>query len=320
MKHALAFALLLAAAAPAHANKADDLFDQGQKAMKQKEYAEACEAFEESDKLDPGIGVKLNAARCYEEWGKLARAYQWYVDALKLAEKAGDKRGDKVKEILAGLDQEVPKLLITVPPNSDLEGGAIMLDGRPLDSKLLGSEFRVDPGPHELEWHVGGEKKTKTLAFERGASREVTIELDPAPVPVSGDGTTQTPIEPVKDPEVEKVGQTRKLISFVLVGAGAVALGVSGALTLDARGTYKDALAEHCGGSTNMCTPEGLDITHSARSRANAATGVAIFGLAAVGAGIALYLTAPKPEADPTLSVGPILAPDTTGFAVSGSF
>ena len=70
---------VLACAQPALAEtKADTLFKKGKKLLAEKRYAEACTAFEDSDRLDPGIGAKLNVAKCYQEWGRLATAWRWF--------------------------------------------------------------------------------------------------------------------------------------------------------------------------------------------------------------------------------------------------
>jgi outer membrane protein assembly factor BamD (BamD/ComL family) len=57
---------LLAGTAAAQKDKerADALFKQGKKLMADRRYNEACQAFEESFKLDPGIGAELNVAKC----------------------------------------------------------------------------------------------------------------------------------------------------------------------------------------------------------------------------------------------------------------
>ena len=80
--------------------KADTLFKQGKKLMAEKKYSDACEAFEQSMKLDPGIGTELNIARCYEEWGKVGRAWHAYKAAEKMAKDAGDSRADKIDGLL----------------------------------------------------------------------------------------------------------------------------------------------------------------------------------------------------------------------------
>ena len=49
-----------AADAQSAAAQADQLFKKGKRLLAQKKYPEACAAFEQSDRLDPGIGAKLN--------------------------------------------------------------------------------------------------------------------------------------------------------------------------------------------------------------------------------------------------------------------
>src|SRR5690349_3185301 len=98
MRVAILF-VLLAATQVAHADnksEADALFKKAKKLHADKKYAEACPMFEKSDALDSGIGAKLNVAKCYEDWGMLARAYRWYADAEKMARDAGDKRASKI--------------------------------------------------------------------------------------------------------------------------------------------------------------------------------------------------------------------------------
>ena len=52
---------------------ADDLFRKAKKLMAEKKYAEACPKFEESYRLDPGIGGELNIAKCLRGVGQARR-------------------------------------------------------------------------------------------------------------------------------------------------------------------------------------------------------------------------------------------------------
>src|SRR4029078_4649256 len=92
------------------AAQADHLFRKGSRLLAQKKYPDACAAFEASDRLDPGIGAKLNVARCYQEWGKLATAWRWDVNAETMATSAHDARAKKIHELVEGLEPDVPRL------------------------------------------------------------------------------------------------------------------------------------------------------------------------------------------------------------------
>ncbi|HEY5945200.1 MAG TPA: hypothetical protein VIV40_06905, partial [Kofleriaceae bacterium] len=111
----LSFTLLsiIALTSTAHADnkdKADALFKQGKKQMSEKRYADACDSFEKSYKLDPGIGAQLNIAKCYEEWGKIGRAFVSYQAAEKMAIDAKDDREAKIHERVVALEPNVPHL------------------------------------------------------------------------------------------------------------------------------------------------------------------------------------------------------------------
>jgi hypothetical protein len=315
MKRALLLLLVLSGTAVAE-TKIDKLFTKAKQLSSDKKFAEACPMFEEVDKLDPGIGAKLNVARCYEDWGKLSIAYQWYVEAEKMAKAEKDKRLPKVKELVEAIDLEVPRLTITLPANIDAATAAIQLDGKPFPAAELGKEQRIDPGPHVIAYQVKKAPRTRNLTIEKGASTEIELEFGPAKGP---DG------KPLPEPPPVVTGPSRnwrKLSGIISGSAGIVALGVASALTLTARSSYKDALADHCGGVTNMCDDEGVRITGNAKSRANTATIISVVGGVALAAGVVLYLTAPKTTSstERALYLTPAVTDQSAAVILGGTF
>lgn len=324
MKRSLALCTAIAVlslAGAAHADnkdKADALFKRGKKLMHDKRYADACEAFESSQKLDPGIGTQLNIAKCYEEWGKLARALVAYQAAEKAATDANDPRVPKIHELVVALDPDVPRL--TLKLGGDAPAGLkVTLDGRPVDT--FNEAFVVDPGPHTIEWAVGGgDKRRKIVPLDRGGASEVTLDM-PAHVasgePAPSDTTAAEPSRGAPR------GRVQRITGLALGGAGLVAIGVSSYLTLSARGDYNDALDMYCGGMKDNCDATGLSLTHDARSTANKATIVVIAGAALVAGGAALYLLAPNGEAPAaerqTVYLAPALSPTSVGVVLGGA-
>lgn len=319
---AIALAVVIGFAAPARADKADQLFRKGKKLLAEKKYAEACTAFEQSDKLDSQIGAKLNVARCYEEWGKVATAWRWYSEAEQMAGKAHDDRLAKIRERMADLDRDVPRLTLRLPADAVLDGVVIRLDGTELAATELGEARRVDPGPHRVEAIVAGVSHGRTVPVEHGGA-EVVLDVPvrrggkrPAPSPtVSG---TPQPTEPTDSADA---GRTRRLLGLGVTGAGALALGIAGIVTLNAHSDYQHALDGYCGSRIDMCDDTGLARTHSARHRANIATGITIAGIAAMAGGAFLYFTAPRAESrEPhALYLAPALG-GATGVVLGGAF
>ena len=307
--------VLCGLAAAAHADRADQLFKKGKKLLAEKKYAEACTAFEQSDKLDPGIGAKLNVARCYQEWGKLATAWRWYTDAEHMAAASHDDRADKIHAIVAALDPDVPRLTVNLPPGAATDHLVVKLDGLALELAALGLERRVDPGAHEVEAFVDGARRSRTVPLERGGSAEITLEVPVRPRQRVSPGAPEADAAPVR---------TRRLVGLGTSGAGVVAIGIAGIVTLRARGDYKHALDVHCNGRTDMCDEIGQAAAHSARRRANISTGVTIAGLGAIAGGVYLYLTANRAasaaSSEHALYLAPVASGDGTGVVLGGAF
>src|SRR5215470_18019771 len=80
-------ALLLVAVAGIAAGDPHDVAEQqfvrGRALMKQHKYAEACAAFEQSQRLDPQLGTLFNLADCEVEIGKVASAWKIYRELEK---------------------------------------------------------------------------------------------------------------------------------------------------------------------------------------------------------------------------------------------
>jgi tetratricopeptide (TPR) repeat protein len=312
---AVALCGLAGAAHADRADRADQLFKKGQKLLAEKRYAEACTAFEDSDRTDPEIGAKLNVARCYQEWGKLATAWRWYTDAEQMASKAGDKRTSKIHALIEDLERDVPHLTLVLPPDAVTDHLAIQLDGAALALATVGDDRRVDPGPHEITIVVEGKPRPRTVPIQRGDRTRIALD-----VPTRTRARRTATPEPAADP-----GRNRRLIGLGASGAGVVAVGIAGIATLRARSDYQHALHGYCNDAPDMCDATGLSRTHSARHHANIATAVTLLGTAAVAGGLYLYFTNPQPAERPdraghALYLAPAIGGDGAGVMLGGAF
>src|SRR4051812_9331394 len=82
----IAFGLLLGVG-PAHAQnaQAERLFDEGNKLMADGKLAQACTAFEASNRVEPRAGTLIRLGECREKNHQLASAWSAYKDARNLA-------------------------------------------------------------------------------------------------------------------------------------------------------------------------------------------------------------------------------------------
>ena len=316
----LALAVVLVLASPAFADKADELFKQGKKLMAEKKFAEACPKLEKSFEVDATIGTELNIGRCYEEWGKLGKAYHAYSDALKRADDAKDNRAPKIKELIAKLEPNVPHLVIHIPDGAETSGLQVAIDGVTVTD--ITAPQLVDPGPKSIEYALGsGPRKSKLVPMERGGTSEITLDLPKAKADKTDKVSDKVVVAPKQVPEAPapNVGHGQRVAGVVIAGAGVATLGLSTYLALAARSKYNDALAANCMGMTNACNMQGLTDTHDARSAANTATIIGGVGLAAIAAGIVVYVIAPHAtSAEHALYVAPTAS--GTGLALGGVF
>ena len=321
-------AIVLALTTVAHADKkakADELFKRAKKLMADKQYAEACPKFEESFKLDPALGAEVNLARCFEEWGKLGRAYRTYQDAEQQAKAANDPRAAKIHDRAAALEPDVPRLVIHIPEGADAKGLALTIDGVVVPRGELANPQLVDPGPKQIEYMVAGKKKTKLIPVERGGTSEITLDLPVAEAPPvavekpkpAGDDDDSSSNKHVAVVATDNPGHGQRIGGIVVGAVGIVGLGVGGYLALHARSKYNDAIGADCMGSKSSCDPAGLTATKDARSDANLASIVVGVGVAAVAGGVLLYVLSPHAS---TSEHALYIAPTGTGIAFGGRY
>ncbi|MBL9026339.1 MAG: tetratricopeptide repeat protein [Myxococcales bacterium] len=180
---------------------AEALFDEGRALMEQQRYSEACERFEESQRLDPGGGTLLNLARCRRLEGRTATAFNLFSESLALARTQA--RTDRIEEAQRALTELEPLLsfaVITVSLEPRPLDVHVLLNGAELPPAAWGARVPVDPGRVVLETSASG-YATKREEVTVGASstlRHAITSLDRLPAPVfgAGDSTAGATTEP----------------------------------------------------------------------------------------------------------------------------
>ncbi len=171
-------ALLLVAlgAAPrAHAQAhpaAEQLFRDGKELMKAGKLAEACAAFEASEKTEHNVATVMNAADCREKNHQYAAAWALFLQA------DSNTRGDASKAALnatakkrvAALEPRLSFLTINVPDESRVEGLEVTRDGALVDPVEWNRSIPVDGGAHVVAGKAPGHESwstTVTVAAEK---------------------------------------------------------------------------------------------------------------------------------------------------------
>jgi serine/threonine-protein kinase len=275
---------------------AETLFTRGKQLMDQGHVGEACEAFKESQRLDPAGGTLLRLALCHEADGKLASAWLEFTEVVRVSQAAGDqgKLAERVRlarQHLQSLEPRVPKLVVTVPQDSRVNGLSVTANGSPRNAGTWGVAIPVDAGDVVVEATAPGHAAFKaTVAAAEG--KEVTVEvplLEASASPVSAPGLATAPAP--APPEGEH-GSSMRPIALGVAGVGLVAIGVGSYFGVTAMSKWNDSNA-HCPASG--CDAQGVASANDAKSAAVVSDVTIGVGLAAVAAGAVLYfLGAPK--------------------------
>jgi hypothetical protein len=168
-------------AGPAEDKQARAKFDEGITLSDAGRWAEALEAFRESDRLKPAASARYNIAATLRALGR-------YVEAKRVAQSILDERatlkpkGKTVQETRAMLEEINAKIAhvdLAVTP----EDAEVQVDGSALE-RVAGERVDLDPGKHvfvvEAEGH---DTTTVTREIPSGDSRLVLVAPKKAPPP-----------------------------------------------------------------------------------------------------------------------------------------
>ncbi len=265
---------------------AEALFRSGREAAAKGDWVTACDRFAASNQLDPTPGTILNLARCREELGQLASAWQRYQEAAQKLPTT-DRRHALALERATSLAPRLPRLTLIfakVRPEITIEQNGVKLD-----PAVLGVALPVDPGAQRIVVRAP-EHEDWVLEFElrEGEAVEKTLQLGQAVPQVSAPKSAPlVPSRPREDAEDSApAGDGLRTWGYVATGAGVVGIGVgavAGLLALDAKQTVDEA---DCDG--RFCDRAGYD----AAKRGGTWSTVSTIGFAAGAAslGVGVYL------------------------------
>jgi hypothetical protein len=308
---------------------AEALFDEGVRLAKEGKYDLACPKLEESQRLDPAIGTLLNLGDCFEHQGKTASAWAAFRDAAAAAKHARQPaRAKLAEEHGRALEPRLSRLTITI--RSVDPATVVRRDGIVVGRALSGMPIPIDPGAHELTAEAPGRKPFRLTVEIKGpgdtAAEVPELERIEGAAPAAPVAATSGSADPPRSlppagqttegasgggPEREPTWRTAGL---ALGGAGVAAIAAGTFFGLQAMSTY-DSRESDC--SDNVCGRRGVDLTDSARQKANVSTVFFAVGVLALGGGAALYFAAPARA--PATALTPVITPHHAGLSLEGT-
>jgi len=295
----LALTLSLALAHPnvAAAEPADDKqFDEGTKAMREKNWPLAYERFADLWRRKQSLDIAANLALTEEQLGKTRDAAEHLGFALSvLPETADPAVRERMQTDLTALEAKVGRISIQCAAGSTITIGEKVVGITPIKT------IYVDPGQVVVTaTHPEKGKATTDVTVRAGGATTVSLAL----VPGDSTGADKKPIWP----------------ALLLGGVAAAGVGVGIGLTVAAFGQRSDAVDQ-----AQLCSPFTANCQTAADSDLDSANGLLGGGIAALGiggaalAGMAIYLAVPQSSEQAT-AVLPWFAPDGAGLTMTTSF
>jgi hypothetical protein len=271
---------------------AETLFARGKQLIDQGHTSEACAAFAESEKLDPAGGTLLRLALCHEAEGKLASAWLDFTEVVRVSkETAGEatKLTERVRiarEHLSALEPRLPKLVVSVPEGTRVDGLQVTANGIPRNPGIWGVAVPFDAGDVEIAASAPGHKTFRTtVRAEEG--KAVSVEVPP----LEADAVPEAPAPATPHEEAPK-SSTLRTVGIGVGAAGIAALGIGAYFGVTAISKWNDS-SKDCPGA--LCNAQGVSLANDAKQAATLSDVTFGIGVAAVAAGIILFVVgAPK--------------------------
>lgn len=313
---------------------AEALFDEAGRLFKKGEYTAACTKLATSQHLDPAVGTLLNLGRCYEKIGKTASAWLAFVDAAAAAKASGEKeRESRARKEASRLEPAVPKLVLQVSDEANVEGLTIQRDEEAVPKALWKIAAPTNPGDHTIRVSAPGKKPWSTsVRLAAGKTEALVIpvlEDQPGAKRVSP-GSMKQPASPATEPGATSPAPsglaTHHIVAIVLGGAGVATLATGGVFGLLAK-SDADTANKACG-ETSCSTRDALHANDSALEKATISTILFGAGGALLAGGVVFWFADPwaKEQAEhakrerPPVTVVPLVARDAAALLVRGSF
>jgi hypothetical protein len=277
------------------------LFNDAMALASKGDFAAACPKFEESQRLDPGLGTQYNLADCYEHLGRGATAWALFLEVASGAQRAGQAAREKEATArAANLEPHLSRLRVSAP--KDVLGLEVRRNGELLGGVLWGNAVPVDPASYTIEATAPGRTKWSTVVAvgPNGALVDVTVP----PLQTSAEPerrTTSGPLEPspVADPHAAPL----RIAGFVAGGAGVVGIVIGAVFGLKSKGSHDEA-GPHCD-AANRCDALGVSLRADALTSGNVSTATFVAGGGLLATGVTLLVIGSSLKPKTTVGVLP---------------
>jgi len=321
--------------AHAQSAEAEALFEDGNRLMADGQLAQACDAFEASNRVEPRAGTLIQLGTCRERNQQLASAWSAYKDALGRVK--DPRKRDLAQARATALEARLSYLTVSVADDSRVDGLTITRNGRPFDAMLWNRALPVDGGDYVIAGRAPGHEAWQTTAHVPAEGAKLSVEvprfkelgkLIPPPTPPANQAASAQLAPPPPSPAEQDAPAAatglftaRRKVGLAAAGAGALVAVAGAVLGQSAKQKQHDAF-QLCPEPAMPCAQADqsnalISASHTRALEANLAFGVA--AAAVITAGVLWFTGAPTAE-PARLGVAPVAAPGQAGLQVVGRF
>ncbi len=276
------------------------LFEEAKALAEKGRYAEACPKFEESQRLDAGLGTKYYLADCFEHIGRFASAWGLYMEVSDEASEAKmQERSEHARKRADAIQPKLTRMIIVLDVDTkSIPGIEVRRDGVVVPAGLWGVAVPVDAAQHKVS--VGAPSKQTWVTTVEAAGEGATVSVT---VPRLSEPPPPPPVKPL--PGAKDAGDDaskaagwpiQRIVGVGMAGVGLVGLGLGIGLGADASGKVSSAKTECNDATPAVCTQAGVDLLDSAKTSGTVSTVGFIAGGALLAGGAVLFFTASSGE------------------------
>ena len=317
----------------AHAQnaEAEALFNDGEKRMAEHKLAEACDAFDASNRVESRAGTLIRLGECREQANQLASAWSAYKDALKRVQ---DPKKRAVAEArAAALEPRLSYLTISVSDESRIDGLAIARNGKVFDPILWNRALPVDGGEYIISGRAPGHEEWQTTAKVPVDNGKVSVEVPKFKelgklVTAETKPADKKPSEPAVDDVGAERGRSPGMfttkskiaVGLAAVGVAGVVLGIVFGQSANSKHDQAFMLCPDPAVSCTQADKANALIADGRTSATEANVSFVVAGAAIIGATVLWFTGKPESPTPRHASVMPAFTPSSSGIAVVGTF
>jgi tetratricopeptide (TPR) repeat protein len=295
-------------------------FDKGLAATSAQRFGEAAEEFQRAYDLWPDFKVLYNIGRVRVALGQPVEA----VDAYRayLAQGGDQIATERKDEVRREIDEQRPRIA-TIAIRTSVDGAEVRIDGRLVGHSPLPTPVRVGAGKHTIEALLPGlPAQLRDVDAPGAETTQVALEFPPK-VHLAAAVAWPVVASSPRDPS-----HGRRVLGYVVAGAGLVAVAAGTALAFS--GLYADNDARANAVAATTASPVTMsDLTKydqarqahdDARTRNELGWTMVGIGGAAFVAGAALVVVSSRVSSPTGHEVAARIVPQPTGLSLQGTW